>query len=274
MLRRMGQLLVAWLGALMVFGCVSTTSSTMTNMPGSSGSVSATNSSANGESDARRRARARLELAVGYYSNGQLAIAVEELQNAIKADPAYHEAHGMLGIVYMRLGDVSAAEQSFRQALALAPTDPEINNNYGWFLCQRGQTDEAIDHFQIALKNPLYPTPAVGWRNQGLCLERATRLDAALEALQRSFQLDPGNAITTYALASLALRRGELERAIFHAQRLNRQFEPTAASLWLELRIERKRGNTQAVQTLGAQLKRRYPESAEAAAWMRGAFDD
>lgn len=274
MLRRSAWVVVVLVWIVALSGCVSTSSSTMSNLPGSAENASTTSSSASGESDSRRRARARLELAVGYYSTGQLAIAVEELQNAVKADPSYHEAHGMLGIAYMRLGDVSAADQSFRQALALAPTDAEVNNNYGWFLCQRGQTEDAIAHFQVALKNPLYPTPAVGWRNQGLCQERAGQLDSALESLQRSFQLDPGNAITTYALANLALKRGEYERAIFHAQRLNRQYDPTPASLWLELRVERKRGNTQAMQTLGAQLKRRFPESAEAAAWMRGAFDD
>ena len=44
-------------------------------------------------------------------------------------------------------------------ALGLAAGDPEINNNYGWFLCQNGREQLAINYFMAAAKNPLYATP-------------------------------------------------------------------------------------------------------------------
>ena len=41
-----------------------------------------------GTADARTRARARTDLAAGYYRTGQLAVALEEASRAVAIDPA------------------------------------------------------------------------------------------------------------------------------------------------------------------------------------------
>ena len=68
----------------------------------------------------------------------------------------------MFGLVYMELRENKLAEQSFERALRLAPNDPDINHNYGWFLCQTEREPESIKYFLQAIRNPLYPTP---WRS-------------------------------------------------------------------------------------------------------------
>ncbi|MEK9774665.1 MAG: tetratricopeptide repeat protein, partial [Quisquiliibacterium sp.] len=111
------------------------------------------------ESETRRRARISVELAANYYQQGNYTVALQELRQAVVIDPEYSVAHGMLGLVYMDLGDRAQAESSFRQGLALRPDDSELNNNFGWFLCQTGRPKDSIEFFMRALKNPLYPTP-------------------------------------------------------------------------------------------------------------------
>ena len=49
--------------------------------------------------------------------------------------------------------------------------------------------------------------------------------------------------------------------------------EPSAESLWLALRIERKSGQKVAEQSFANQLRRRYPGSPEYQALQRGNFD-
>jgi type IV pilus assembly protein PilF len=53
----------------------------------------------------------------------------------------------------------------------------------------------------------------------------------------------------------------------------NKLVSPTAESLWLALRIERKLGQRVAEMSFANQLRRRFPGSAEYQALQRGQFD-
>lgn len=224
------------------------------------------------ESESRRRARIRLELAASYYQQGNYKVALDELRQALAIDPAYAQVHGMLGLVYMDLNDRARAEESFQRALRLAPADSDINNNYGWYLCQAGQPARAIEHFQIALRNPLYATPARPLHNAGICSLRMGDEKAAEDYFQRSFQIDPGNPVAMFNLAELNLKRGDIAKARFHSQRLLGAFEPSAEVLWQAIRIEHRAGNADSRDSLGAQLRRRFPASREASLLAAGRF--
>ncbi len=226
------------------------------------------------ESDLRRRARIRLELAASYYQQGNYKVALDELRQSLGIDPEYAAAHGMLALVYMDLGDRPRAEESFLRALRIAPDDSELNNNYGWFLCQTGRERESIARFRNALRNPLYQTPAKPMHNAGICSLRMGDETAAEAWFQRSFQADPSNPVAMYNLGELYLKRGDIERARFFARRLTGSFEPTAQVLWLALRVERLAGDRDAEASLAAQLRRRFPESAEAGRLAAGRYGD
>ena len=86
--------------------------------------------------DERRRARIRLELAAGHYQQRNYSVALDELREALTIDPDYPAAYGMLGLIYMDLNEPIRAETSFKKALELAPGNADLSNNYGWFLCR------------------------------------------------------------------------------------------------------------------------------------------
>ena len=70
-------------------------------------------------------------------------------------------------------------------------------------------------------------------------------------------------------------RRGEFERARFYVRRVNSQTEVSnAQTLWLAARIENKLGNRQGAAEFGTQLRNRFPDSREASAYARSAFDE
>lgn len=226
------------------------------------------------ENDERRRARIRLELAAGYYQQGNYNVALDELRQALAADPNYPAAYGMLGLIYMDLNDRPRADESFQRALRLAPGDSDLNNNYGWYLCQTGRPKDAIEHFLRALRNPLYATPSRPLHNAGICSLRMGDVAAAEDYFQRAFQVDPGNPVAMFNLAEIYLKRGDLQRARFYVQRLTSSFEPSAEVLWLALRVERKLGNADAQESLATQLRRRFPGSREASALAAGQFGE
>jgi type IV pilus assembly protein PilF len=226
------------------------------------------------ETEAARRARIRLELGASYYQQGNFPVAIDELRQALAIDPNFAAAHGMLALVYMDLGERAKAEESFRRALAIAPADSELNNNYGWFLCQTGREQASLAPFAAAVRNPLYATPAKPLRNAGLCLLRLGDESAAQVQFLSAFQVDARDAIAMYQLAELHLKRRELERARFYAQRLLTTHEAGPEALWLALRLERAAGNRDAVASLALQLRRRFPASAQAENLAAGRFGD
>jgi len=226
------------------------------------------------EPDARKRASIRLQLAATYYQKGQFSIAIEEIQNALKLDPNYAEAYGLLGLVNMDQGKRDEAEANFQRALQLDNDNPEILNNYGWFLCQSGRERQSIDYFKRAAAAKTYATPAMPMQNAGLCMLRIKDLTAAEEYLKHSFELDASNPITKYQLSRLYLKLGQLERARFYYGLLPSGQDAGAEVLWLGVRIARAEGDARTEQQLATDLRRRFPDSREAAALRREAFDE
>src|SRR5438093_8714032 len=75
------------------------------------------------------RAQLHTDLGAGYYERGQMDVALEELNMAVRIDPGYAQAYNVFGLVYATLGDDRKAEQSFAQALQLAPSDSEVQHS-------------------------------------------------------------------------------------------------------------------------------------------------
>ena len=143
--------------------------------------------------DPRMRAKAHTELGALYFQDGNLIVALEELTLAAAIDPDYAPALATRGLVLYYVKEFESAEKDFRRALDLEERNPEINNNYGWFLCQTGRERESIQYFERAYRNTLYQTPANAYLNAGGCLIKLDELDAAQDALERSLRLAPRN---------------------------------------------------------------------------------
>lgn len=226
------------------------------------------------ESPARKRARIRTELASGYFEEGRTEVALDEVKQALASDPQYAPAYNLRGLIYLRLNDPRQAEDSLRRALALSPRDPDTLHNYAWMVCGQGRYDEAERAFGQALASPVYPARARSFLAQGVCQARAGRLPQAEDSLRRAYELDAANPLAAYNLAQLLYRRGELERARFYIRRLNNSDGANAESLWLGIRVEHRLGDALARQQLADQLRKRYPQSRELAAFDKGIFDE
>jgi len=226
------------------------------------------------EPDVRRRARLRLELAAGYFEQGQTNVALDEIKQSLVTDPTFVDAHNLRGLVYLRLNNIPLAEDSFRRALALNPRDADVAHNYGWLLCQQARYDESFKMFAQAAGNPTYLGKAKTMMTQGVCQVRAGQKSEAEKSLMQAYELDAGNPVTGYNLASLLYERNELSRAQFYIRRLNNSDLANAETLWLGIKTERKMNNRETALQLGEQLRKRFAQSPQAAFYDRGAFDE
>ena len=229
---------------------------------------------ASDESDVRKRARLRLELASAYFEQGQTNFALDEVKQAIAVDPSFPETYSLRGLIYMRMNEPRLADESFQRALTLSPRDPDTSHNYAWMLCQQARYPQSMQSFQVALARPTYPGRAKTLMAMGICQARAGQLDEAERSLARSYELDAGNPVTGYNLSALLFRRGEFTRAQFYIRRINNSELANAESLWLGIKVERRVDDRVAMLQLADQLKRRYPQSREFAAYERGNFDE
>lgn len=259
--------------AFLLAGCVNTRTTT-TSLADTSSGQGAEMVTESDESSRQRRARLRMELAAGYFEHGQTTVALDEIKQALVADPNYADAYNLRGLVYMRLENAGLAEDSFRRAIAINPRDPNVRHNYGWLLCQQNRYGDAGQQFTEALAVPSYTDRAKTLMTQGVCQLRAGQRAEAERSLMKAYEIDAGNPVVGFNLASLLVQREEWSRAQFYIRRVNNSPSASAETLWLGIKIERWLNNREAVAQLGGQLQRRFPQSREAIAYERGNFND
>jgi type IV pilus assembly protein PilF len=226
------------------------------------------------ETDTQKRAKIRLELALGYLEQGQTNVALDEVKLAIVADPRSSDAFSLRGLIYMRLNDYGLARDSFNRGLQINPVDGNIFHNLGWLSCQENRFSDAAINFDKALAIPNYAGAAKTYLTKGICLLRSGDLKQAENNFLRSFELDAGNPIATFNLANLLYKRNDLIRSQFYIRRLNNNDYANSESLWLAIKIEKKIGNAQTQIQLADRLKKQFPTSREFGLFERGAFDD
>jgi type IV pilus assembly protein PilF len=223
--------------------------------------------------DVHTRAKLHTELGSLYFQSGNYIVALEEMTIAISINPNYAPAYSTRGLVLYYIKEFESAESDFQQAIRLDDKDPEISNNYGWFLCNTGKVKESIPYFQRALKNSLYKTPEVGFLNAGTCHLKLGEVDLAEDYVRRSLRFSPDNPQALFQLALISYKRGNYDAAKQHLKNVVRLADPAADVLWLYLRVERRLGDKQAESSFAAQLKRRYPDSPEYLEFLKGNFE-
>lgn len=229
---------------------------------------------ASDQTESQRRAEIRLQLAIGYFQQGQMSVALDELKQALQSDPNFADAYNMRGLIYMEMGEARLAEDNFLRALKLAPNNPETANNYGWFLCQSGREKDAMAYFDSALRNRSYQSPLVALNNAGICSLKLKDYAGAERYLMQAFENDPSRTDTNVNLAKYYLERSEYQRARFYMSRAIKAGKLGPDALWAGVKIERKLGDRTAENSLATQLRRNFPKSKEFAAYLRGAFDE
>jgi len=245
------------------------------NAPGPSGQAEL--ATASDQTAAQKRAEIRMQLAVGYFEQGQIPVALDEIKKAIAADPTYADAYGMRAVIYMRMGENALANDNFMHALKLAPNNPEQNNNYGSYLCQTGRVQESFKYFDAALANRMYQSPGSALNNAGDCALKIKDFGLAEKYLLQALQLTPDVPITNTNLARVYYQRRDYPRASFFITRLAKVAKTDSLSaevLWLAIKVQHKVGDQGAEQGWATQLRRHHANSPEYAAYQRGAFDE
>lgn len=234
---------------------------------------SVANTAPGGEDPLRYRAKVHTELGANYFQRGQMSVALEELREAIRLDPKYGVAHSILGLVHADLGEFAKADAAFQQAITVAPTEGDIRNNYGSYLCRQGRPKDGLEQFDAALRQPLYQTPQVALENAGSCALAASMIRPAEAYFARLVQIQPFYSRGYQGLAAVGMKTARFDE-VRKQVRMALNAQPLTAELYYYgACAERQLGDRAAEDSYAQQLKSRYADSPLNARLQKGACE-
>ncbi|MEI7938025.1 MAG: tetratricopeptide repeat protein [Verrucomicrobiota bacterium] len=139
-------------------------------------------------------------------------------------------AHKSLGDALDKKGQTDEAIGHFQEAIRLKPGYADAHNNLGNTLLKKGQADEAIGHFQEAIR--LKPGYANAYNNFGNALLRKGQPGEAIRQYQEAIRLEPADANTHYNLGNAFLKNGQPDEAIRQYQEAIRLKRDSAAAYY------------------------------------------
>ncbi|AIN19421.1 type IV pilus biogenesis/stability protein PilW [Yersinia rochesterensis] len=205
----------------------------------------------------------RLQLGLEYLAQGDLNAARQNLEKAVAADPQDYRAQLGMAFYEQRIGENSAAEQRYQQAMKLAPGNGTVLNNYGAFLCSLGQYVPAQQQFSAAVLSPDYGQVADSLENAGYCFLRANQNDQARVLLSRALKYDPDKGEPLLTEAERHFGEGNRAQAQLLLDVYQHILPASAESLWLQIRFAALAGRQDSVQRYGKQLARSFPQSKQ-----------
>lgn len=203
-----------------------------------------------------------VQLGLAYLQNGDVQRAHQKLFLAEQQAPGSLQAQGAMGYFLESTGNMASADAYYRRAIALNPKSGAAQNNYGTFLCRRGQYSEADQHFLLALQDPTYLNTAQVYENAGLCAMQIPDTKKAMGYFTQAITQDPKRAIAWLELGRISYQAKDYQQAqqyLDHYMQLVK--EPTANALWLGAVLARALGNQTAAGSYTLMLQTRFPNS-------------
>ena len=215
-------------------------------------------------------AKTNIQLGIGYLQQGNYPVAREKLERSLKQNPKDPDVHTSLGLLYDRVGETRKADQHYREALRLAPDNPDVSNNYAIYLCKLGRIDDGVERFTAVAVNKYYRTPEVALTNAGACLRGAKRPDEAEQKFLAAIKARPDYSEATVQLAALHMERGNLDEARKVVDTYLGAFRPQADVLFAAVTVARASKDKMSEEKFSRRLRLEFPESAQARALKRG----
>lgn len=213
--------------------------------------------------EGREKARdAYIQLGLGYLQQGAAERAKVPLRKALELDSSSADANAALALVFQTEMEPKLADEHYRKALS-SRRDARILNNYGGFLFEQKRYEEALERFQEAAEDSLYPERSRVFENLGLTALRMKRTDQAKQYFDKSLRLNVQQPVALLEMASLSFDEKQYVPARDYYGRYTKIAPQTARSLLLGVRIATVFDDRDQAASLGLQLKRLYPGTPE-----------
>ena len=124
---------------------------------------------------------------VEWKAKGEIAKAIADYDEAIKADPQQSAAFNNRGIAFAAAGDYEKAVADYDEAVKLNPNYASALNNRGLAYFNNGQKERAIADYDAAIK---IEPDAVRLNNRGNAYAARAQYDRAIQDFDEAVNLD------------------------------------------------------------------------------------
>jgi type IV pilus assembly protein PilF len=229
-----------------------------------SGCISTTTGTPPPEADDDDAAELNYQLGARYYQKGTYDLARDRLVLAVELDPKMAKAYSTLGLTYEALGNLRLATDSYEKAIKAAPSDFNTQNTYAVFLCKQRDFSGAKKYFEKAASAPTNDFSERTLTNAGVCMAQQPDLAAAEELFRKALEKRPTYGEALLQLCLLKYQQEDFLGARAFLQRYMAMNTATAGVLYLAAEIEGKLGNNRGRNEYVDQLLREFPDSLEA----------
>lgn len=205
-----------------------------------------------------------LQLGVRYMNLNKLEVAKENLQLALKKDPDNAQVHNAMAFLYEKLNENDKARDEYETALDLTPDDWSVQNNFGRFLCDRGEFEQGMSLLTQALSTPLNDKQWLALTNAGRCQMAMHQQQKAKAYFRQALLLNNSYAPALLEMQKISYQSGEYWAAKGYLQRYLSVAEHTSGTLWFAAQTERALGNAELAKEYRNLLLEKFPLSNEA----------
>lgn len=222
------------------------------------------------ESNRDEVAQVRTSLAAQYIKEGKLDAAKRQLETAFSANAQYAPAYDMMGVLLQTEGsavNLRRADEYFRRAIALDGSFMPARNNYGVYLAQMGNHQQAIAQFEIAGAALGYEGRTRALENLGMSYNKVGDTNRAKQAFIRAIDTGTGSAIARIELIHILLDEGNtlLAKQLYDELLVMSAGRKLPAEILLQgVRIAHLQHNRTQAQRLSQEILSLHPLSKEA----------
>ncbi|MDO9617432.1 MAG: type IV pilus biogenesis/stability protein PilW [Pseudomonas sp.] len=213
-----------------------------------------------GRDDARD---AYIQLGIGYLQQGAGERAKVPLKKALDLDSSSADAHAALALVFQREMEYKLADEHYRKALSQRSSDARLLNNYGGFLFEQERYQEALEHYQKASLDTLYPERSRVFENLGLTAMKLNQREQAKTYFERSLRLNSRQPRALLEMAVIHYEERQYVPARGYYDSYSQLAEQNARSLLLGANLATIFEDRDKAASLGLQLRRLYPGTPE-----------
>ena len=247
--RTLIKLALVMLSALVLSACVTTTTGGFED-----------------KKDPKKAVKISVEAARVYIRDGNWEAAKRHLKDALAIDDHNPDANEALALVFWQTGEFDEADKYFRKAIdySSASDTSRIRNNYAAFLYSRQHYKQAESQLEKVAEDLLYDQRPDAFLNLGKVRIKLKKYREAQDVLERAAMMDRHNPMIVFELAEVCFQLEDYAKAQRYYDAYKSQVQaPSAASLWLGIRLADRLGDKDAKASYALALRNLFPKSEE-----------
>lgn len=214
----------------------------------------------------RKYFKAYENLAEIYHSNGQPEKALEMVNKAFQG-PKDPRIWGLLGWIHYINGNLHMALENMEKAVTLSPTDYKIRINLGKIYNEEGNFFQAKINFEKAIE--INPNREIAWELLANLYKSHDKFTEAVDCYRKMLEIFPSNALAWNALGELYIKTSDYSNAdecfrkALEIQPDNQQFSTNLNILRIKIKINLNDLRIKIKRNLESILKFEYDHQRE-----------